>query len=47
MFLVHFWRWRKKSRFVTPTPGALQKSAEIVDWKGVGETLFFEEWGRI
>jgi hypothetical protein len=27
-------------------PRVLQKSAEIIDWKRVGEALFFEECGR-
>jgi hypothetical protein len=29
------------------TPGVLQKSAEALDGKRVGEMLFFEECGRI
>jgi hypothetical protein len=28
----------------TPTPGVLQKSAEIVEWKRVVEILFLEEF---
>ena len=39
--------WRRGIGFLGYTPGVLQKSAEMIDGERVGETLFFEECGRV
>ena len=38
---------RRGIGYLEYTPGVLQKSAEVIDWKRVVETLFWGEWGRV